>query len=46
MFGILVVGVVGYYVGLYSFLWVQLYSSNQLITDKIVPRNLLKYKQL
>jgi len=46
MIGMLITGVVGYYVGLYTFLWSQLYSPQRRIKDKIVPDDLLKYKQL
>ena len=42
----LITGVVGYYVGLYTFLWSQLYTPQRRIKDKIVPDDLLKYKQL
>ena len=46
MFGMLITGVVGYYIGLYTFLWSQLYSPQRRIKDKIVPDDLFKYKQL
>ena len=46
MIGMLVASVVGYYAGLYTFLWSQLTTSHKRIKDKIVPDNLIKYKQL
>jgi len=46
MIGVFAAGVVGYYIGIYTFLWSQLYTSHKRIKDKIVPDNLLKYKQL
>ena len=47
MFGILVAGVVGYYAGLYTFLWSQLTTTNHLlIKNQVKPDNLIKYKQL
>lgn len=46
MLGMLVASVVGYYAGLYTFLWSQLYKPRTTIKDKIVPDNLIKYKQL
>jgi hypothetical protein len=46
MLGMLVAGVVGYYAGIYSFLWSQLYMPQRRIKNKIVPDNLIKYKQL
>ena len=46
MIGMFAAGVVGYYIGLYTFLWSQLYTPHKRIKDKIVPDNLLKYKQL
>jgi hypothetical protein len=46
MIGIFVAGVVGYYVGVYTFLWSQLYHTRRTIKDKIAPDNFLKYKQL
>tara|TARA_B100000575_G_scaffold294536_1_gene311275 strand:+ start:38823 stop:38963 length:141 start_codon:yes stop_codon:yes gene_type:complete len=46
MIGMFITGVVGYYIGLYTFLWSQLYTPQKRIKDKIVPDNLLKYKQL
>ena len=42
----LVAGVVGYYAGIYSFLWSQLDMPQRRIKNKIVPDNLIKYKQL
>ncbi|MDB4349799.1 hypothetical protein OAA99_02460 [Omnitrophica bacterium] len=46
MIGMFAAGVVGYYIGLYTFLWSQLYTPHKRIKDKIVPDNFLKYKQL
>ena len=42
----LITGVVGYYVGLYTYLWTQLYTPQRRIKDQIVPNDLIKYKQL
>jgi len=47
MLGIFVAGVVGYYVGLYTLLWSQLYTPHiKRIKDKPVPDNYLKYNEL
>ena len=47
MLSAIVAGVVGYYAGLYTFLWSQLYSHPKKINNKIEPKdNNLKYKQL
>ena len=39
-------GLVGYYAGLYTYLWSQLYSPQKKIKDKNNLDNNLKYKQL
>tara|TARA_B000000475_G_scaffold268494_1_gene261049 strand:+ start:424 stop:567 length:144 start_codon:yes stop_codon:yes gene_type:complete len=47
MIGVFAAGVVGYYVGLYTFLWSQLYTPyKKRIKDKNVPDNYLKYDEL
>ncbi len=35
MIGMFAAGVVGYYIGLYTFLWSQLYTPHKRIKDKI-----------
>lgn len=47
MIGIFVAGIVGYYAGLYSFLWTQLYTPHKnFIKKKKVSTNYLKYDEL
>ena len=47
MLSIFAAGVVGYYVGLYTLLWSQLYTPHiKKIKDKPVPDNYLKYDEL
>ena len=45
MFGAFIAAVVGYYTGLYSYLWIQLKPKENL-RNGIVPTGLIKYKQL
>ena len=44
MFGILVAGVVGYYAGLYTFLWSQLAPNQYSTKNEVNPTNYLKYE--
>ena len=46
MFSTILVGLLGYYAGLYSSLWFFFYPKTPLIKDKFVYDNKLKYKEL
>lgn len=46
MLSTILAGLMGYYAGLYTYLWSQLYSPQRRIKDKVASNDYLKYKQL